>query len=77
MAAAAPIIPKTRIRKTIPIKDITNPAIDKPLGLLNTPTEEKTRPNTQITQPKKGTQPKNKAINERTKPAVPIPFDFF
>lgn len=73
----AAIAPKTRVNKIIPINDITNPAIDKPFGDLNTPTKDKISPNSHITQPKTGIHPKNKAIKASTNPAVPIPFEFF
>ena len=75
--AAAPIAPKTRINKIIPINEIINPAIDNPFGDLNTPTKDKTSPKSQIIHPKNGIHPRNNAIKARTNPAVPIPFDFF
>ncbi len=77
MKAAPPIIPNTTISKIMPISEITNPAIDKPFGVLNTPTKEKIKPNNQRIQPKKGIQPKNIAIMASTNPAVPIPLVFF
>lgn len=71
-------IPPNKINiKIIPINEIHNPAIDKPFGVLNTPTKEKIKPNSQRIQPKKGIQPKNNAIMASTNPAVPIPLVFF
>lgn len=74
-AAAAMAAPKTKINKTIPIKDITSPAIDRPFGDLNTPIKEKISPNNHTIHPKIGIHPKNKPIKASTNPAVPIPFD--
>lgn len=67
--------PNTTNNKIIPIKEITNPAMANPLGGLNIPQAEKISPSNQIIQPKKGTQPKNKAIKASTKPAVPNPLE--
>ena len=69
------IAPKTAINKITPINEITNPAIDSPLGDFNTPTKEKISPKTQISEPRTGIHPRNKAINANTNPAVPIPLD--
>ncbi len=76
-AAPPKIAPNTVISKIIPIKEITKPAIDNPFGVLKTPTNEKIKPNNQRIQPKTGTHPRKIAIKARTKPAVPIPLDFF
>lgn len=78
MVAAAPkIAPNATISIITPIKEITSPAIDKPFGVLKTPTNEKIKPNNHRIQPNIGTHPKKMAIKERTKPAVPIPLVFF
>ena len=71
-AAVAKTVAK-RIRITSPIKESTSPAMANPLGVLVTPTPERTSPKSQIIHPKTGTQPKNTAIKANTKPAVPIP----
>lgn len=62
MVAAAPkIAPNTTISIITPIKEITNPAIDKPFGVLKTPTNEKIKPNNHRIQPNTGTHPKKMA----------------
>lgn len=59
MVAAAPkIAPNTTISIITPIKEITSPAIDKPFGVLKTPTNEKIKPNNHRIQPNTGTIPK-------------------
>ena len=73
-ATAAAAAPKTSTNKIIPIKDITKPAIANPFGFLKTPTKDRIRPKTHMIHPNTGTQPKNNAIRDSTKPAVPTPF---
>ena len=73
---APKIAPNTTINKTIPIRDITRPAMARPFGCRVKPTAENINPNIHTIQPKNGTQPKNNAIKARTNPAVPIPLDF-
>ena len=63
------------IIKIIPISEITKPAIDKPLGVLNTPMKENRNPKNQTSQPINGSVPMKNPTNASTKPAVPIPFD--
>jgi len=53
------------------------PAIAKPLGLLNTPINEKRNPKNQRIKFPIGSQQKQKAMIASTNPAVPIPFFFF
>ena len=47
-----------KIKRSSPINDIVNPAIDSPLGVLNTPTKEKTSPKTHKIHAKTGINPK-------------------
>lgn len=50
------------------------PAIARPLGCLNKPIIEKMAPSNHTTKSTNGIhEVTNKAINDRTKPAVPIP----
>lgn len=65
------------MNKKTPIKEITSPAIAKPLGLEKSPTKDRTKPKTQRIQPMMGIHPRNKAINDSTKPAIPIPLELF
>ena len=58
-----------------PKKDITNPAIAKPRGALNTPQNENTAPKNQIIHPKTGIQENINPNIANTKPAVPNPLD--
>ena len=76
-AAAIPSKAKTKTIKITPMKDMTSPAIDNPLGDLNTPIKEKTTPRTHRIQPKMGIHPRNKATKAMINPAVPMPLDFF
>lgn len=60
----------------IPLREMTNPAMAKPLGGWKSPAKEKIKPNNQTIQPTIGNHPTNKEMIERTNPAVPIPFEF-
>ena len=62
---------------TKPNRDITNPAIANPLGCLNIHIAENTNPSNHRIQFNAGIQDKNIATKDSTKPAIPIPFDFF
>lgn len=59
--------------KMMSIKDMMNPAMASPLGLLNMPMNEKTSPNAHMIHPNTGTHPKMNVIRDRTNPAVPNP----
>ena len=54
----------------------TNPAIASPLGALNSPIMENTRPRIQSMIFSTGIQQKIQARSESTNPAVPRPFVF-
>lgn len=75
-AATVPMAPKIRIIIKIPMNEITNPAMDNPLGDLNTPANEKITPKIHMIQPRIGIHPRNRPISAKTKPAVPMPFEF-
>ena len=66
---------KRKISKMIPIKEITRPAMAKPLGFLKTPIKESIIPRNHNNHPAKGIHPKKSAINAKTNPAVPVPLD--
>ena len=72
---ALTIAPNMTNRKTMPIREITKPAIASPLGFFVMPTAERISPITHNTHPNTGIQPSNKVTSEITKPAVPIPLD--
>ena len=76
-AAAAIATPNTKIIRIMPIREITRPAIAKPLGFLNIPTIEKISPNNHKIHPRIGTHPRNSAIKAKTNPATPMPLPFF
>ncbi|MDN3710404.1 hypothetical protein QW060_26660 [Myroides ceti] len=72
----AKIAPNTKINSMNPINEITNPAMANPLGALKIPTNEKINPSNHTSQPIKGIHPTKIAINDRIKPAIPIPLLF-
>ena len=60
----------------MPIHETIRPAIDKPLGCLNTPTNEKIKPSNHKIQLRTGTQHNTNPNKAKMKPAVPMPFFF-
>ena len=62
-----------RIRMTKVTADIIVPAIASPLGVLNSPTNEKIAPSTHSTHEKIGIQHISNEISARINPAMPIP----
>ncbi len=73
-AAATPMAANTNSISTTPTRDITSPAMAKPLGTLNIPTAEKIRPNNHKIHPRIGIHPKNRPQSERINPVRPMPF---
>ena len=68
--------PTANIKIISAIREITKPAIAKPLGCLNTPMNEKISPSNQHNHPNTGTHEKINPTNANTNPAVPKPFFF-
>lgn len=67
--------PKTTTIRIRPMSEITRPAMASPLGALNTPQKESTRPRIHRIQSNTGTQQKISASKARMNPAVPNPLE--
>ena len=70
----------SRISRITDSREIIRPAMESPLGCLNTPINENMNPRGPKIQPMMvpttGIQLMTNAINARTNPAVPMPFFF-
>lgn len=69
------IIPAKKIVIIRPIKEIISPAIDKDLGVMNTPINDNKAPTNHTIQPNIGIHPRNNPKIENTNPVIPTPFD--
>ena len=74
MPNAAAMTANRKSMSMMSIREIMNPAMASPRGLLNMPMNENMSPRIHIIHPKTGTHPKIKVIRDSTNPAVPSPF---